>query len=122
MIYHQPCQKSHLSACASDAEQLYSACGGHAFKLRGLRVHIKLIKSVAEIMCCRPGNSVQWLCCFSFADGRKEVDTVEGFLSSLQSDRFFTNLNIKQQKKPLPSDTILIQIINVLCGCTHLHY
>lgn len=36
--------------------------GAHAFKLRGLGVHIKLIKSVVEIIvCCSPGTSVQWL-------------------------------------------------------------
>lgn len=47
---------------ANSAVQQHSACCEHAFKLRGLGVHIKLIKSVVEIMvCCRPGTSVQWL-------------------------------------------------------------
>lgn len=47
---------------ASSATQQCSACCAHASKLRGLGVHIKLIKSVVEIMvCCRPGTSVQWL-------------------------------------------------------------
>ncbi len=51
---------------ATSATQQHSACCArcarcaHVFKLRGLGVHIKLIKSVVEIMvCCRPGTSVQ---------------------------------------------------------------
>ncbi len=47
---------------ANSATQQHSACCAHAFKPRGLGVHIKLIKSVVEIMvCCRPGTRVQWL-------------------------------------------------------------
>lgn len=46
---------------ATSATQQHSACCAHAFKLWGLGVHIKLIKSVVEIMvCCRPGTRVQW--------------------------------------------------------------
>lgn len=51
-----------LHAHKQKPTQQYSACCAHAFKPRGLGVHIKLIKSVVEIMvCCRPGTSVQWL-------------------------------------------------------------
>lgn len=60
--YDQSQQQTHLNACvfdfllcgectwteANSATLQYSACSAHAFKLRGLGVHIKLIKSVVD--------------------------------------------------------------------------
>lgn len=65
------------------ATQRYSAHCANAFELRGLGVHIKLIKSVMEIMvCCRPGTSIQSLGCLLISDGREEVDRWEWKSSS----------------------------------------
>lgn len=38
----------------------HSAYSAHAFKLRGLGVHIKLIKSVVDYGVLQTGTSVQW--------------------------------------------------------------